>query len=132
MFIENLSTIGLSPNESIIYEELLKNKSATISLLAQKTNLKRSNLYNILQDLKQKKLVEEIKNSKIIKFTARHPTILNDLIDKKTEELDELKTNIHSLTEIYNLTHHRPGVRVYVGKEGIKKALENTLTASFI
>ncbi|HTX87171.1 MAG TPA: helix-turn-helix domain-containing protein [Candidatus Nanoarchaeia archaeon] len=124
---------GLSENEAIIYEYLLGSGQSTVGAIIKNTPIKRGLAYNILNGLKEKGLVVEADKSKIASFSANHPEKLREYVEKKGEEAAKakniLEANLPAISSTFNLVSGKPGVRYFEGLDGVKKAMEDTLTA---
>ena len=135
---------GLSQNESVVYEHLLKNGRSPASEIIKKTPLKRGVVYNALADLKEKDLIEEEKVSsegkqgktKISIFIPNHPEKLRSFIEEQETKIakakKELEANLSTIISDYSLSSDKPGVRYFEGVEGIKKVIYDTLTSKEI
>lgn len=134
MYEQLLAQTGLKYQESLIYEVLLKDGELTAGKLAKKTPLKRGLVYKTLEDLEKRGLVERIeKPNKATRFKAAHPSELNNLVNKKEEEIRDAKTTIQEimpkLISDFNLAAGKPGVRFFGGLEGVKEVANDSLTA---
>lgn len=137
MYKDIFTQLGLSPNESTIYECLLKNGQSTVGEIIKKTPLKRGVAYNILGDLIRKNLVSEKKikvgkgKEKIAHFIPSHPEKLREYLENKKSQLDKientLNANLPALVSDFNLISGKPGVRFFEGIEGVKKVISDTL-----
>lgn len=142
MYKDIFTSLGLSDNESTIYECLLKNGRSTVGEIIKKTPLKRGVAYNILSDLIKKDLVSEKKikirkgKEKVSHFIPNHPEKLREYLKNKKSQLDKientLNANLPSLVSDFNLISGKPGVRFFEGIEGVKKVLEDSLTSKEI
>jgi sugar-specific transcriptional regulator TrmB len=115
---QTLEKIGLNSKEAKVYLATLELGQAKVLEIAKKTEIKRPTVYLILDDLKKKGLVSEVpKGTKTI-FIAENPEkLINEL--KSREEA--LKKVMPMLKTIYNIDKHKPQVKFYEGKEGIKQ-----------
>ncbi|MBI2080036.1 helix-turn-helix domain-containing protein [Candidatus Micrarchaeota archaeon] len=87
MYESTLQELGLSSNESKIYECLLSLGSCSIEQIAIKSKVHRRNIYDVLAKLLEKGLISEsfIHNRK--EYKAINPTRLLDLIQEKERRL---------------------------------------------
>lgn len=129
MLESQLTITGLTLAEAQVYEVLLDFPYLAAGRIIQMTDLKRGTVYNVLESLKIKGLVEELTEFKVARFKAKHPAHIHELIDQKEGELKGLRQNLSGLIERYSLTNLRPGVRTYDGISGMKKVLDDTLTS---
>ena len=83
MHEEILLEVGLSLNESRIYEKLIELGEASVNTLSVKTKINRSNVYDAMERLCEKGLATEMffKNQK--HYKAVHPRRLLELLKEK-------------------------------------------------
>jgi sugar-specific transcriptional regulator TrmB len=133
MYEDILKQIGLNESEIEVYNSLLEAGILPANKISQKTNLNRTNVYNVLNGLQKKGLVEQIKMGNKTNFRLQHPVKLKELAETKAKQIIQAESVLDSvLSQIisdYNLVLGKPGVRFYEGKDGIKKVLEDSLTA---
>ncbi len=133
--------LGLSQNEALVYEYLLKNGNSPAADIIKKTPLKRGVIYNALESLIKKDLIAEQRVSsggqqgakKISRFSPNHPQKLEACLENEKKKIAEtektLNANFSSILSDFNLVSGKPGVKFYEGLEGIKKVLADSLTA---
>ncbi|MFA6376112.1 MAG: helix-turn-helix domain-containing protein [Candidatus Paceibacterota bacterium] len=140
MYEKILQEIGLNKKEAIVYQTLLETgpieAREILKKVAQKISTTRSNLYNILAALKEKKLAtEKVKKGKNL-FEAESPTKLLKVIEESVSKTNQAQQNLAmalpELTSLYNLTTQKPVVQFYEGIEGVKKVLADSLTSKNI
>lgn len=133
MYQDILAKAGLSANEALIYEFMLKNGTLPAGEIIKKTPLKRGVVYNVLSSLEKRGLVQEQEQGKIARFAPTHPEKLREILQAKEQEAyqaDKLLTASWSnLLSDFNLSSGKPGVRVLEGLEGIKIVNEDSLHA---
>ena len=133
MYKDIFTQIGLSTNEAIIYEYLLKQGETSAGEIIKKSTLKRGLVYNTLANLRQKGLVSQRTKDKIAYFSPNHPEQLNEYIHKQENLLKKAKNtfeaNMSSIISDFNLISSKPGVKYFEGMEGLKKVLANILTS---
>lgn len=133
MYKDILIQLGLSPNEAAVYEFLLKSGESPAGLIIKKTPLKRGVIYNALADLEKKELITKQTKNKIAWFTPGHPEKLREYLEDKQEEAKKakqtLEANLAALTSHFQLVSGRPGVRMYEGREGLIKVLNDSLSS---
>lgn len=127
-----LSLTGLSQNQALIYEVLLKIGPSTARKVSQNSPLKRPLTYKVLDELAALDLVlkkEEL--TKIATFEPLHPTKLNEILEKHIQKdlqaKEQLAAVMGNLVSDFNLVSHKPGVKFFEGLEGIKQAYDDTL-----
>lgn len=124
-----LKEIGLSDKESLVYLALLPVDGASVIDLSKSTGINRTTLYPVLEDLKAKNLIIEVKQDKKIRFQAEPPERFETFIQNQKSRLDEqtkiLEDVIPEMKGVVRQTGERPIIRVYEGREGILKSLEH-------
>ncbi len=87
MFDENLTILGLSKKEALLYTLLLRNGPAPASSLAKRLQIKRVSAYPLLESLEAKGLVtfEETKLGR--KYFPHDPECLLDSLEQQNAEL---------------------------------------------
>ncbi len=127
-----LEKLGLTINQVIVYEELLKDGPQKASIISKKTPLKRGLVYKTLEELEQKGLIirEDDKDAVSI-FLPIHPNVLKGLAENQLKQAKEaqesLQKELGSLVSMYNIANNKPGVEFYEGIEGVQKVLNDTL-----
>lgn len=135
MYEQTLTQTGLTAEQSLVYEMLLKLGPNPARKIAQNTPYKRTLVYKILEDLGKLGLVtrkDEV--GKVSVFEPAHPLKLKDLAEKKEQQAKAAQTALEGilgqLTSDFNLISGRPGVRYFEGIEGAKKVLADSLNAT--
>lgn len=131
---EILFQVGLSPDEVTVYEYLLTNGARAAGDVSRHTAIKRGTAYNVLGDLVAKGFARQYEERGIMKFALEHPSKIQELIEaerqRKEEALRSFESTLPALVSRWNLVYHRPAVRYYEGREGVKEVLEDSLTAT--
>jgi len=124
---EELKMLGLTSQEIAVYESLVQQGSSLASEIASTTRLNRSFVYHCLESLEKKGLVTTaVLNNKQC-YTAVSPTRLLGLFKENEIKLKEYVTTL-TKKEAVQLSG-KPDVQVFYGKEGMKTAIEEELTA---
>jgi sugar-specific transcriptional regulator TrmB len=132
--ISKLASFGLGEFESRIYLYILGKEPMTVVQIALGTTLARTTIYDNIQKLITKGLVEKIIKYKSQQFKAYPLEILDSVIDqektkveKLTESLNFLKTNISNLlSQNSSVTQ----VRYFHDASGIRQMMWNALSAN--
>lgn len=136
---QSLSATGLSAEQAVVYEALLKLGPSAASSLARaiprEYPLSRPMVYKILEELMQRGLVDkDAPTGKVATFTAKHPTALLKILEDKKEAVqraeEQFGATLGKLTSIFNLTSGKPGIQFFEGKDGVRALLRDTLTAT--
>jgi HTH-type transcriptional regulator, sugar sensing transcriptional regulator len=124
-----LAQAGLDKKETAVYTTLLNNGGMTVLQIANKSGQKRTNLYNILEDLKQQNLVKEIKDETTTKYFPQSPREIEKLLDRKSQMVHHAKLNyeilINSLQSQFTLIEHKPLVTYFEGIRGLQRLYED-------
>ncbi len=126
-----LKDIGLTDAEIKVYIELSKTDSAMASEIAEKVNIYRTNVYDLLESLIEKGLVSYIIESNRKQYTASRPNKLLDYLKEKEEKIKIQQSEIQQLIPlILGLKQSKPEelrAEIYRGKEGLKNLLNDML-----
>jgi len=119
-----LQNLGLNEKEAKVYLACLELGSATVQEVSDKAGVKRTSVYNFLEDMKARGFITEVKYGKRILLTAEDPHTLLKKADEQKKQLEEL---LPEFLSIYNLQGSKPKVKFYQGVEGLKRIYEDTL-----
>lgn len=125
-FLENL---GFDDKQAQVYLAALELGSATVQELADKSGIKRTSIYNFLDEMKGKGLISELKQDDRLLIVPASPHILLEQSRAHTREIERALPEMMSL---FNLPGEKPKIRYYEGLAGIKKIYDDTLTADGI
>ena len=123
-YLTLLQEFGLSPNESGIYESLVKYGELNVADISTKAKIHRRNVYDALQRLLEKGLVYEVLEHKTSFYQAVSPEKLLDIINEKR---DQLLTALPDLMKLYQTTSAPESVHIYRGVEGLKNYMRDIL-----
>lgn len=131
-----LTQLGLNEKSASVYLALLELGSATVQEVAEKAGVKRTSIYNFLDELIKLGLITQIQEKHKTILIAEDPNVLKQRAREKEKEAEMYVQNIDqivpSLLNIYNLPGEKPKMKFYRGIEGIKKAYHDTLLANEI
>src|SRR3989344_7102355 len=97
MVLKELEKIGLTKNESVVYQTLLQLGTSKTGEILKKSGLNSGKIYEILESLKLKGLLSESIINNIKYFTAAPPSQILGYIQDKKDELDKEEATIKSL-----------------------------------
>lgn len=89
-----LTELGLNDKEAQTYLALIELGASTVGKLSMATGIKRPNLYLILDQLRERGLVNKIPNSKKQTYMAKDP---GDFLDEMTSKISQLERIIPEL-----------------------------------
>ncbi len=129
--IKFLSNLGLNVDQSKIYLTLLDYPGITILQLSRESRISRTNVYRLVEDLKEIGLLEEIMrdNKRLLYPVGTHKLEL--IVKEQESKADFLRKILPELTSLITSSESitQPGtkIQVYKGVEGIKQMVWNTL-----
>ena len=135
MFEPQLEQSGLTKNQALVYEALLKTGAAPAREILAAIPLKRGLAYKVLDELSGLGLVnKKDEPGKITVFEPAHPSKLKEIAETKEKQAQNAQIALDGilgqLSSDFNLSAGKPGVRFYEGVEGVKKVLLDTLTSN--
>jgi len=114
---------GLSKKGALIYFALLELGGAFPSQIAKHTRLKRSTVYEILDDLAIKGLISELKKRNKYFYAIEHPKRLvhfsQRTIAKAEEQYQKLQEFLPNLEGLYAGIANKPKVSYFEGTDGV-------------
>lgn len=143
MYKDLFTQAGLTLNEAVVYEYLLRNGESAAQEVTQKTTLNKGVVYIALSDLVKKGLASEkmlppknpnVRNKKKISYFApEHPERLRDYLESQkvgiTKAEKNLEANIDDIISSFKLVSEKPGIRYYEGIRGIEQVINDTLSS---
>ena len=125
-----LRRLGLKENEIKVYLKLLEVGPVSVGMLAKKTGLYRTYVYDVLEKLIDLGLVKYVIISNKKHYQAEEPSKLLDWLKEKEEKLKEERKVIERLIpklEKLRKEEEEHKAFIYRGKKGIKSILEDQL-----
>lgn len=119
-----LQNLGLEEKEAKVYLALLQLGEATATIIAEKTNLDRTLIYQLANKLIEQGLVSYIIKNNVKYFLATNPTKLLEDTKEKEKQLQKAMPQLINLTKI---KEQETKVEIYRGKEGLKTILKDIL-----
>lgn len=132
---QNLKILGLNKSEISVFLALLSKGIMSMTQLSKVTNIPRTTVYRICENLADKKFIEWIIDQRGYKAKAVRVEMLNFLIQDKKSELESIQKALKNLKFIVKFSpKNLPAtqVRYYKGKSGMKQLIWNTLKAKKI
>src|SRR3989344_3806878 len=128
MFEQQLEQSGLTKNQAVVYEALLKTGATPARTLLAAIPLKRGLAYKVLDELAGLDLVsKKDEPGKVAIFEPAHPSKLKEIAETKEKQAQNTQVALDGilgqLSSDFNLSAGKPGVRFYEGVEGVKKVL---------
>lgn len=124
-----LAQAGLDNKEASVYNTLLSSGGLTVLEIANKSGQKRTNLYNILENLKHQNLVKEIKEESTTKYFPQSPREIEKLLERRSQMVHHAKLNyeilINSLQSQFTLIEHKPLITYFEGIKGLQRLYDD-------
>lgn len=128
---EFLSDFGLEKSEIDIYLTLLEKGQQTTLQVAKNTNIPRTSVYRLLENLLAKGLIEETVTKEQTRLKVSDPERLTNALKQKQNQIKRLENNFLEVKNtILNFSGKIPAstkVCYYQGAEGMKQMLWNLL-----
>ncbi len=124
MYEELLKDLGLSPNESKVYEALLKLGESSVQQISNKANVHRRNVYDAISKLINKGLTSEIFIKREKRFKITNPRRLLELIKEKEEKVNKV---LPEMQANYKFLEEKEEAHIYRGIQGFKNYLNDIL-----
>lgn len=121
---DRLEALGLDEKEQRFYLAALELGSASVTEVAARAGISRTNGYDLLERLERRGLLAQVEESGGRRVVPEDPSVLIRDWERTRVMLNELVPELRSL---YNGTPRKPRTRLYEGKEGIYRALWETL-----
>lgn len=122
-----LENIGLTDKEARVYLACLELGPTNIQNIVNKGSLKRSTVYEILESLKAKGLMQITTKGKRKQYLAAEPENLLRTIKEKEQTLKEIMPMLKSLN---NVGFTKPKITYYEGIEGVREIYLEALKSS--
>lgn len=119
-----ISRLGIGTNEAEIYLSLVEKGSGTVSDIATRIGLHRPTVYKHLPNLQEAGLITTTTKGKRTLYVAESPSKLERLLEETSAQLHTL---IPELTESFTRSKHKPVVKFYEGKKGIREVFNDLL-----
>jgi sugar-specific transcriptional regulator TrmB len=107
-----------------VYLAALELGQASMQDLADNSGVKRTSIYNFIDELVKKQLIVTSRKKKRLLYSAMHP---NQLLEIEKTKLAEIQNQLPELLAIYNKPKNKPKVTFYEGVNGIKEVLADML-----
>ncbi|TDR93531.1 TrmB family transcriptional regulator [Enterovirga rhinocerotis] len=122
---EQLARIGIVGTCYKVYTAAMGLKEAPVAQVAAEAGVARTSAYDALVKLEQDGLVAFAQRAGRRVVIAHEPNVLLERADARRQLLNDL---VPTLRSIYNAGSGRPHVQLHEGREGIRKALWDTLS----
>jgi sugar-specific transcriptional regulator TrmB len=127
--LENIliESLGFSVKKTKVYLALLELGETEASAIAQKANLKRTTVYNILPELVADGLVSmTLRKGKKV-FAIDSPSRLSELVEEKKLAVEKILPDLSSMQSLF---FHKPKTTIHEGVQGFKEIYRDFITSS--
>ena len=126
-----LKNFGLSEKEVAVYLALIELGASSVRTISEKAKVNRGTTYDILKSLINMGIVSYFNKKSKQYFIAEQPETLLAVIDKKQEDLAEVKDHVEESLPLFKTLYEKqggkPSVKLYEGEIGIRHILEDVL-----
>lgn len=130
--LDYLTRFGIPEKEARVYLALLELGAASVSEVAKRAKVPRTNTYHLLNSLLTQGLVSSQDKGSKMMFSAEDPSRITQMLKNRAEEYQQLyKEADRVMPEFYSI-YNKEGklkVRFFEGVEGVISAYEDTLNA---
>ena len=119
--LKTLKNLGLSDNEAHVYLASLGLGPTSIKKIAEQSGVKRTSVYNIVEDLRQLGLMHIDMSGLKHKFVAEEPGVLHEMIERKREEL---AGSMPEFKKVYDTSAKKDRITFIEGEKGMRAAYE--------
>lgn len=127
----SIKKLGLTENEINVYSYLLHNGESSGKKIFRSLSMDKAASYRAIKKLKRLKLAYSIGENRNQVFGASDPSILQELVLQKKDEIDEIEKDvdffIENIQEFVKGTYKTKNIQVYEGNEGFKLWSEERL-----
>ncbi len=124
MLFKKLVQAGLTDKEAKVYLAILELGEASIVRIVQKSSIKRSTVYEMLDLLKQKGMIFSTKRGKKTLYLGESPQKLANKLEERKKTLEDVMPELMSYM---NLIDNKPKIRYHEGIEGLREVFRDTL-----
>lgn len=119
-----LNSLGLKESQAAVYLAALELGQANMQELARKSGVKRTSIYNFIEELRERGLITETKKKKRRVYSAVHP---GQLVEIEKTRVTELERALPELLAVYNKSEIKPRVTFYEGMDGAEQVYADML-----
>jgi len=124
---QTIQALGLSENESKIYLALIELGVSNIAKISEKSGIKRTSCYIILESMIQKGLINKTVVKGKQQYIAQEP---EKLLRLSQEKLESLKNAMPQLKSLFNLSDTKPRIQFYEGRQGYISICDDSIKRS--
>jgi sugar-specific transcriptional regulator TrmB len=119
---DKLTQLGLTKSEALIYQTVLKIGVCTVKDISKESGFHRTNIYDLLEQLKEKGLITFFTEGKTSKYQVSDPHNLFEFLKEKEDLLESIYPEI---IRMHKTGSEEISVEVFKGKEGMKASFRD-------
>lgn len=127
MYETELKEIGLTENEIKVYLVLLENGQLNPTKIAEKTGMHRSYIYDTLERLLEKGIINTLYINKKKHYQPVDPSILKEILELKLRQVETILPQLHGL---FKATKKEIRVELHKGKRVYRTLINEIVTNS--
>lgn len=124
MDIEIFKQVGMTNNEALVYQALLKSGPNQAGRISRLTGIHRRTIYDTIEMLIKKGLVGYILKNNKREFSAVSPKRLLEIVQEKENSISKIMPEMISF---YQVSKEKQETNFYKGKEGLKTVFEDQI-----
>jgi sugar-specific transcriptional regulator TrmB len=124
MNLEILKESGLTNNEALVYQALLKLGPSFAGQISRKTGLHRRTVYDVTEMLIKKGLIGYILQNNKKLFQASSPEKFIDILKEKENSINEA---LPEMMDLFKATKEKEETLFYKGKSGLRTVFEDQI-----
>src|SRR3989339_2142065 len=122
--IELIKNLGLTEKQAKVYLACLQLGASKVGKIQKESGIKRTTLYDVLEDLQKIGLVSYVVKNKTRIYNPENPHKLKELIETRSKLTEVI---LPDLQKMFFSIAYRPNIRFFEGVEGIKQIYGETL-----
>jgi len=96
----------------------------TVGEISEKSGVKRTSVYNFLEEMKIRGLISELEENGRTVLVAAEP---DAVVARAKRQYDDVRQILPELMGVFNLPGNKPKVRFYQGEDGVRAVYEDML-----
>lgn len=126
---EIIQSLGLSKKAAAIYLATLSLGTASIQQISQKSTIKRTSVYDHIDELLHEGFLKKVPVGKRIYYKAVNPEQIQNTLEKRVEQFN---AELPGLMQLYAKSSGGPQVQILEGKQGIRRVYEECVDSPMI
>jgi sugar-specific transcriptional regulator TrmB len=123
---ETLQNLGIDEKQIKVYLAALELGKSSIQELSSKSGIKRTSIYNFLEEMKKNDLLLEIKNKNGTWLMPQDPKYL---LQKAQTQVKQISAILPNLVNLFNQPSNKPKVTYFQGRRDLERAYDDLINA---